>query len=746
MPSQAVEAKTVASVCVVTESRSVFALTPRSLCLVGLLFAAAGCAIASCATTSGANNRVVIIDGQQLLAEDYGRTLLEEGNAAAVQKRDARARELFGKICADFKDTSSYGAATVGLARLVLESGDAAAAQALVERLLLEDPTTSAADEARYIMALAQLTQGDSKSAAPALKSLVDQLPARDRGPAMAKLAHELVRAGQGTQAARYFGLAHAAGLLAVEQQLIDVVDTMVPFGDLRLLLESAAKDSALLDEIVTMKLARVHMHLRDMTSASAMASRYGERFPQGRYAKQAMTLQQALASRMVTEANRVGVLLPLSGEYQAYGKRALTAMKIGFGIAPPADEPPAAPEIDPVTGEPIIKKKKDVKLEETFTTPSGLKIFVKDTAGDGSKAAAQVRDLVERDHVIAILGDILLDTSLPAALAAEEAGVPLLNLSRRDGVPEAGPWTFRLALTARKQAAALVALAVDGLGMRRFAIMYPKHAFGVELMNELWNELDKREAEVTAVESYAHDQTTFTTEAKSLVGRGTAGSSEVAGCRSEAAGIDNEYRRKKAMEGCGDLAKPIVDFEALFIPDSYRNVSFVIPALVAEDVLVTNDRRTVETYRKTTNNMTMRPVQLLGVSMWNDPELAKRLGRQIEGAIFVDGFDAQDGSPAVQKFLQKFAQAHRSRPQLVEAQAHDGAALMTTLLGSASAPKTRDALRAALAGSKDFPGVTGLIRFDEQGDSATTPRFFQVEDERIESRDPAALAHAEKG
>ena len=43
-------------------------------------------------------------------------------------------------------------------------------------------------------------------------------------------------------------------------------------------------------------------------------------------------------------------------------------------------------------------------------------------------------------------------------------------------------------------------------------------------------------------------------------------------------------------------------------------------------------------------------------------------------------------------------------------------------------AAKTRDGLRAKLAATAEFPGVTGLIKFDEQGDSATQLRYFMVE------------------
>ena len=721
------------------------------------LFALALALGLACTTTGtvGASNRVVVVDGKSVSADEAARGVLDDANVAAQNHKDAEATAGYQRVVAEFSDTSSYGPAVVSLAHIRLDAGDAKGAQALLEKLLLQDPTTlsppSVADDARYLLALAQLQQGDSKSAAPTLKSLVDKMPEDQKADAFARLGHQLLVQGQGTEGARYVARALAAGApdkAALEKDLFTAVDGMIPFSDLRVLLETEAKQGTAFDELLTIKLARVHFHLRDYASANDMAQRYLQRYPAGRYAKPALALRDLLAARVVVDTKVVGVILPLSGEYAAYGKRALTAVKIGFGIPVRAEAPPAEPVLDPTTGEPLVVEDsapKKVNLEGVFAAPSGIKVIVRDSAGDANRAAAEVRELVEKDHAVAILGDILLDTSLPAALAAEDEGVPMLSLSRRDGVPEAGPWSFRLALTAKKQAKALVELAVDGIGLKRFAIMYPKHAFGVELMNELWDELEKRQAEVTAVESYAHDQTTFTAEAKSLVGRGMTASTEVSDCRRDAASIDNDYRRNKARDACNDLAKPNIDFEALFIPDSYKTVSYIVPAIVAEDVLLTRERHVVDKYKKTTGNDHIRPVQLFGVSMWNDPELVKRLGNQIEGAIFVDGFDVGSGEPRVQKFVQQFAAVH-GKPQLVEAQAHDGAALLSALLTGGSPPKNRDQLRNALQSVKDFPGVTGLIHFDEQGDSATTPRFFQVDGDRLEAKDPATLAKGDSG
>jgi branched-chain amino acid transport system substrate-binding protein len=366
--------------------------------------------------------------------------------------------------------------------------------------------------------------------------------------------------------------------------------------------------------------------------------------------------------------------------------------------------------------------------------------------------AIGQVRSLVEEEHVMAILGDLLMDTAVPIAMTAEEYGVPVISLSRKSGVPEAGPFSFRLALTPKKQARAIARVAVEGMDIKRFAIMHPRSPFGVEVMNELWDELDARRVEVTAVESYGLDQTTFTNEARALAARGKGGGSSP-GCRSDAGSIDNDYRRKKAMEECNSAARPLIDWEALIIPDGFRAVSYLVPALVAEDVLMTNSRGALDDYRRTTGTGA-HPVQLFGTNTWNDPELSKRVGSQIRGALFVDAFDANNGStPAAKTFLSEFQAAVGSRPQLTEAQAYDGARILQTLLSGTAAdaksvaatkPTSRDALRQQLDALTDFPGVTGNISFDEAGDSQAPPLFFRVQDGSFERTPMSQLLKAQ--
>lgn len=736
--------------------------------LASLLLA---CALA-CTTTSQhqKSDRVIVVDGREVAVE----TLADERYQNALRLREegnpTAARAQLESILKELSDASVADHAKVALAQLYLDEKKPAEAQRLLEGLLLEDPTSPAADQARYLLALAQLAQGDSAAAAPTLKNLVEKMgtPEEKRKAAL-ELADQLYAQGQGGEAARYVNRAlelttDEAERAALQERLVTLVDTHVSFNDVRRLKETEAKPGSALDEVLTMKLARVHLHLRDYVSASEAANAYLSSWPNGRFAQDARALVDQLAARVQVEPRTIGVVVPLSGPYAIYGQRVLTAIKLGLGLpvarsdyfakverAPVVEEPadPNDPDRRPPPSEEQVAKDLSV-----FATPAGsqggkLRLVVRDSKNDPLLAQKLMQELVEEHHAIAVIGDILLDTSLPVALKAEEYGVPTVSLSRREGLPELGPWVYRMAFTAQKQAEALVSLAMDTMGHRRFAVLYPRHSYGLELMNAFWDEVEKRQGEITAIESYSHDQTTFTVEAKSLVGRlHLEARGEYVQCRTAANQVQDPFRKKKALEACRDQVPPLIDFDALFIPDDYRTVSYIVPALTAEDILLTADRYARSIYEKTTKVKRARPIQLLGGNMWNNDELATRLARQIDGAVVVDGFDPSDQSEKVQRFVKEFVAVHRSQPGLMEAYAFDTGHLFGAILDGQGgpAPRTRAEMRERLATAKDFPGVTGLVRFNEKGDSATPPRFFRFQRDRIEPAKPEELSKEGEG
>jgi ABC-type branched-subunit amino acid transport system substrate-binding protein len=173
-------------------------------------------------------------------------------------------------------------------------------------------------------------------------------------------------------------------------------------------------------------------------------------------------------------------------------------------------------------------------------------------------------------------------------------------------------------------------------------------------------------------------------------------------------------FRRRKALEKAREKLEPVVDFDAIFIPDFAKNVRLIAPALAVEDVVTqTCMPEEVAKIRKTTGRPDLVPVQLLGANGWNDPSLFDMTpggpGRHVRCAILVDGFFAGSARPDTKRFVEAFEKKYPGQaPTILEASAHDAARMARQVMETRV--QTREALRDGLARLHGFKGATGDI------------------------------------
>src|SRR5260370_927632 len=352
------------------------------------------------------------------------------------------------------------------------------------------------------------------------------------------------------------------------------------------------------------------------------------------------------------------------------------------------------------------------------------------DTALESAPAPGAVEELAQKG-AIAILGPLGVAEGLAAATRAQQLGIPIVSLSRAEGLTALGNYVFRDMPTSSSQAKAVADYAQRKLAVKRFAILQPDSPYGDEMANYFWDAGDAGSAQVRAYEHYPLRTTTFKPFVQRMVGRTPEELSERQEFADEAKKIADQikdtYKRRKALAQLKNQQAPIVDFDPPFIPDAARTVRLVAPAVAAEDVITAGcDVKELEVVKKTTRNEQLRTVQLLGTSLWDSPDLVDErsgVARYVQCSIFIDTFYPQSERPATRKFVDDYNNAYHRNPSFLEAHAFDAAGLLKKAYEDRH-PGTREEMREALAGmSKPLEGAAGDTVFGK--DRAGQKPFF---------------------
>lgn len=623
--------------------------------------------------------------------ETRAQALAKEAQSLAQQGDEAGAESKRDELAKAYPGTAAGAEVLFDRAMQAKEAGRAAEALSLFETLLLHRPDFAKAAQAREAYGELLIAAGRHAHAAEVMRPLFDEASsAQER----ARLGDILARALQHTEQAKealeiQVALRNTSGLTPearqkAERAAVDIVSHKLSFNEAQELWDEVKnnREWQFLQALLAFKLAKIYYHTRQFERSQQMLELMVTRYQDSEYAPRAQDLLTRIERRFKVDPKAIGVVLPLSGRFKQYGERSLAAIKLQF------------PE------------------------GSGYRLVVKDSAGDPTAASKAVEDLVLENHVIAIIGPQFSKPSHSAALKAEELSVPILLLSHREGLPGMGEYVFRTALTVEAQAEALAKVAFEDMGWSRFALLYPNSSYGADFIHAFWDEVDRRKGEIRGVERYENDQTTFSAEVKSLVGRYfTYARGEylrrLAELRAQKL---PSHRYRTALAELGKNLPPVVDFDAIVIPDSGRRVGLIAPAIAVEDVVLTRNPEMLKTLRRTLGKDNVHPVTLMGGSTWNSYQTVESCERYCEDSLFVDGYWSDNPDPIVRTFVSKFREATDAEPFLADAQAYDTAGLLRWIFDSAN-PPSRAKLRDLLTEQSSYQGVTGPVRFNEQGE-----------------------------
>ena len=380
-----------------------------------------------------------------------------------------------------------------------------------------------------------------------------------------------------------------------------------------------------------------------------------------------------------------LGVVLPLSGPFARFGEASLHGVLLAAGVF--GDEP----------GKPSVE------------------VVVRDSQGRPDVAAAAVRELAEQDDVIAIVGPLLSAECEAAAAAAQDAQIPLLTLTSRVEVAADRSQVFRLRTRNIEDIQLLVDHALSE-GAKRFAILYRNDAYGRGMRSLFWDAVESSGGSVVGVSAYEPKATDFGEAIRRLVGfvlltkaeKRLIAKRERMLEKARYASAEEALRlRQQAVEmtrSDGGPLPPIIDFDALFVPESADKMVLIAPQLAFHGV---------------------KDTMLLGPEGWYDTELGRVASDHIEGAVFASHFYPESPVDYVRSFAVRYADAFEGTPDTFSAVAYDAARLVLVQL--AQGAMSRAEVRDGVLGMDAFPGVSGVLAMRADGNAHKRPFLLGV-------------------
>ena len=440
------------------------------------------------------------------------------------------------------------------------------------------------------------------------------------------------------------------------KNKMIEVVDQNMSVEQLETVL-----DDSTLKEIhahALLKMGEFSIEEKENQQARKYFMQILEDYPGSELNSKAQDYIAQIDAYSKVSSQTIGVILPLSGKHAQVAQKTLRAIQMGLGL--------------------------------NSSIPSKFKLAVIDSEGNADTARRGVDRLVQEDNVIAIIGSILSKNATAVSTRANELGVPNIALSQKGGVTDVGPYVYRNALTSEMQVHYLVKTAMEDLGMKKFAVLFPNDAYGTEYANIFWDEVLARGGQVTAIQPYSNKETDFRQPIQRLVGTFyiEARADEYRYYAAEKSKAQKTIKKSIREEEKDDVLPPITDFDAIFIPDSIKALGQISAMLSFSGV---------------------RNMKLLGTNIWDTPAVIRRVGNMGENIIFVDSLNFSDIKNSNNYFVQEYRKIYNEEPGLVELQAYDSATLLREIITKGSS--SREAVNTQLTQLNKLTPSREIIR-----------------------------------
>ena len=299
--------------------------------------------------------------------------------------------------------------------------------------------------------------------------------------------------------------------------------------------------------------------------------------------------------------------------------------------------------------------------------------LITEDNQSKAGESATAARKLISRDRICALLGEVASSRSLEMAPIAQSSKIPMISPSSTNPkVTAVGSYIFRVCFIDPFQGTVMAKFAKNELHLTNVAVLTSvSSAYSVGLAKYFKERFIADGGEIALEQKYSEGDKDFRSQLTAIKAAGVGG---------------------------------------IFVPGYYTEAALI--AKQARELGIT--------------------LPLFGGDGWEAPQLIEIGGTALEGTYYSTHYSPEDNSPAVQGFVKRFQARFRGEtPDAMAALGYDSAVFLADAIKRAGTADPA-AVRAALAATKDFTGVTGHTTIDANRNAAKAAVIVTVRDGRF--------------
>jgi branched-chain amino acid transport system substrate-binding protein len=295
------------------------------------------------------------------------------------------------------------------------------------------------------------------------------------------------------------------------------------------------------------------------------------------------------------------------------------------------------------------------------------IDIFFEDDESSEQKAVQKATNMINASRVPLIIGGVTSNIALAVAPICQQKQVVLLSPSasspKLSGV---SPYFFRNYPSDTIEGHVMADHAIRRMGIKSVAVLFLDKEYGQGLDSVFTERFTGLGGSIKYEQGYPEGTSDFSAFVKEI-----------------------------------KTAAP----DAVYLPGYYTDIALILRELKKQEV-------------------TAKVISSGGMA---SPRILEMAAEEAEGVVFPQApFDVKSGNPVVQKFVSNYKSKFFTEPDVYAAYAYDSLKLVAGAIERCGDKFPQD-LRARLADTTGYHGITGEVAFDAKGDVDTTPHILQV-------------------